>query len=104
AWKKLPQIALLLVLFFTSYFLVSNVIRIGTIFGERLFYWPSVFALIMIAWGIVSLYEFVRTILTQAVAQVAHDVPPAALDADLVLNYQPMPRQSRAPLLLWKGI
>jgi tetratricopeptide (TPR) repeat protein len=55
SWKKYPQIALLIGLFFSSYFLVANVIRIGTIFAERLFYWPSVFLLILFSWAAVAL-------------------------------------------------
>jgi hypothetical protein len=54
-WRhKLPAFALLLGLFGTSYLLVANVVRIGTIFGERLFYWPSVFVVILAAWAVVS--------------------------------------------------
>ena len=56
-WRKFSQVLLLAGLFVLSYFLVSNVIRIGTIFGERLFYWPSVFALIMIAWAAVAGFQ-----------------------------------------------
>ncbi len=50
-WKRRPQFLLLAGMAFISYMLVANVVRIGTIFGERLFYWPSVFALIVIAWA-----------------------------------------------------
>jgi hypothetical protein len=35
-----------------SYFLASNVIAIGTIFGERLMYLPSVFFCILAGWGL----------------------------------------------------
>ena len=55
-WRKRPQLSLLLGLFFLGYFLVSNIIRIGTIFGERLFYWPSIFVIILFAWAATSVY------------------------------------------------
>lgn len=42
-WRHRPGLTLSLLLFALSYALVANVLRIGTIFGERLFYWPSVF-------------------------------------------------------------
>jgi tetratricopeptide (TPR) repeat protein len=48
---------LVLGLFGASYILVANVLRIGTIFGERLFYWPSVFALMLVASGVVAGFE-----------------------------------------------
>jgi protein O-mannosyl-transferase len=54
--RKAPAFLLLLGLFAASYLLVANVLRIGTIFGERLFYWPSVFVLIMVAWALVAGY------------------------------------------------
>jgi tetratricopeptide (TPR) repeat protein len=55
--RHIPAFLLLLGLFVTSYVLVSNYLRIGTIFGERLFYWPSVFVLIMVAWAAVAGYQ-----------------------------------------------
>lgn len=42
-WKKRPALALSVLLFALGYALVANFLRIGTIFGERLFYWPSIF-------------------------------------------------------------
>ncbi len=57
-WRRTPQIALIAGLFLSSYILVANIIRIGTIFGERLFYWPSAFVLILIAWGMVWLCQW----------------------------------------------
>jgi tetratricopeptide (TPR) repeat protein len=56
-WRKFPQIALLLAFFATSYMLVANFLRIGTIFGERLFYWPSVFFLMMLSWALVAAHR-----------------------------------------------
>ena len=58
--RKAPALGLLLGLFGASYLLVANVLRIGTIFGERLFYWPSVFVLILVAWGLVVGHEKFR--------------------------------------------
>jgi tetratricopeptide (TPR) repeat protein len=54
--KTLPALALVLGLFFTAYILVANFLRIGTIFGERLFYWPSAFVILLVAWAGVSLW------------------------------------------------
>jgi len=65
-WRKAPQILLLLGLFATSYGLVANYLRIGTIMGERLFYWPSVFVLILAAWGMVKLHAWLRQSLRPA--------------------------------------
>jgi hypothetical protein len=59
--RNKPLLILVLGLFVTSYLLVANVLRIGTIFGERLFYWPSVFALMLAASGMVAGLERVRT-------------------------------------------
>ncbi len=56
-WKSSPRLVALVVLFASSYMLVANVIRIGTIFGERLFYWPSVFFLMMASYAIVRIYQ-----------------------------------------------
>jgi tetratricopeptide (TPR) repeat protein len=64
--RRLPQIALILGLLFFSYFLVSNAIRIGTIFGERLFYLPSAFILMLLSWGAVRLYQ--QALLRRALA------------------------------------
>ncbi len=47
-WRKNPPVAILCVLLAFSYGLVANVLRIGTIFGERLFFWPSVFLTILL--------------------------------------------------------
>ncbi|HUO08612.1 MAG TPA: hypothetical protein VM008_09960 [Phycisphaerae bacterium] len=68
AWRKLPQIALVLCLLMASYGLVANVIRIGTIFGERLFYWPSAFVLMLAAWALVSIFQQLRQAQLRAVA------------------------------------
>ena len=57
AWRKYPQLLLIVGIFFISYALVANIIRIGTIFGERLFYWPSAFVLMLVAWALVALYR-----------------------------------------------
>lgn len=56
-WRRMPQLALVIGLFFVSYLLVSNAIRIGTIFGERLFYWPSAFVILLVAWAGVAAYQ-----------------------------------------------
>jgi hypothetical protein len=58
--RKTPALLLVVGLFGTSYLLVANVLRIGTIFGERLFYWPSAFVLMLVAWGAVGGYEWVK--------------------------------------------
>ena len=55
--RKTPHLLLLLGLFAAAYALVANFLRIGTILGERLFYWPSVFVLLMIAWAAVAAYQ-----------------------------------------------
>ncbi len=56
-WKTSPRLVAVLALFASSYVLVGNFIRIGTIFGERLFYWPSVFFLMIVAYIVVRLYQ-----------------------------------------------
>jgi len=48
-WRKSPEVALTIGLFACSYALVSNYLRIGTILGERLFYLPSLFVLMLVA-------------------------------------------------------
>ena len=60
-WKRFPQLAFLALGFVFSYLLVANYIRIGTIFGERLFYWPSVFVLIALAFLAVRLWQVLTT-------------------------------------------
>jgi hypothetical protein len=67
-WKRKPQFLLLSGFCLLSYMLVANVVRIGTIFGERLFYWPSVFVLIILAWGAA---EFGRYCLTARTRQLS---------------------------------
>jgi tetratricopeptide (TPR) repeat protein len=59
-WRRAPQIALVIGLLFTAYALVANVLRIGTIFGERLFYWPSAFAIILIAWALIVMFRWLH--------------------------------------------
>ncbi len=54
--RKYPQAALIVGLFFAGYLLVANALRIGTIFGERLFYWPGSFILMLLSWGAVHFY------------------------------------------------
>ncbi len=56
-WRRLGALVLTLGLFALSYALVSNFLRIGTIMGERLFYLPSVFVLIIAAWGVVLAWQ-----------------------------------------------
>jgi tetratricopeptide (TPR) repeat protein len=57
-WKKQPQVVLTLGLFICAYGLIANLLlRIGTIFGERLFYWPSVFVLMLVAYAAVQAYR-----------------------------------------------
>lgn len=56
-WRRHPHVVATLVLFAFAYALVANVIRIGTIFGERLFYWPSVFVSMLAAFGAVWLWR-----------------------------------------------
>lgn len=59
-WKTRPAVVLALGLFVCSYGLVANVLRIGTIFGERLFYWPSVFLLMLAAYVAAEGYVALR--------------------------------------------
>ncbi|HVX84592.1 MAG TPA: hypothetical protein VH253_07230 [Phycisphaerae bacterium] len=57
-WRSRPQVVLVLALFICAYGLIANLLlRIGTIFGERLFYWPSVFVLMLAAYAAVRAYE-----------------------------------------------
>lgn len=56
-WRKNPGAVTVAIMMGLSYFMVSNVIRIGTIFGERLFYLPSVFVLILAAFLLLKLLE-----------------------------------------------
>lgn len=56
-WKRVPGVVLVIILTALSYALVANVLRIGTIFGERLFYWPSVFVSILLALGAEALWR-----------------------------------------------
>jgi protein O-mannosyl-transferase len=56
-WRKAPHVLLVVGLFVVGYGLVANYLRIGTIFGERLFYWPSVFVLMLAAWGLVEMQD-----------------------------------------------
>jgi protein O-mannosyl-transferase len=58
-WKRRSPICLVIALLASSYALVANVLRIGTIFGERLFYWPSLFFFMLIAWVAVTAYTSV---------------------------------------------
>ncbi len=81
-WRKAPQIMLLLGLFGASYALVANFLRIGTIFGERLFYWPSVFVLIGVAWGMVALHNWLCWCV---ISPRRHDAAPSQLS---ITNYQ----------------
>ena len=55
-WKRRSPVCLVIALLGCSYALVANVLRIGTIFGERLFYWPSLFFFMLIAWAAVRAY------------------------------------------------
>jgi tetratricopeptide (TPR) repeat protein len=57
-WRKNPRVVLTILLFALSYSLVANVLRIGTIFGERLFYWPSVFVSILFGYAAMSAWEW----------------------------------------------
>lgn len=61
SWRRAPRVVLLLAMFAASYALVANFLRIGTIMGERLFYWPSVFALILTALALVRIWEYLAT-------------------------------------------
>jgi tetratricopeptide (TPR) repeat protein len=56
SWKTRPAVVLAIGLFVCAYGLVANVLRIGTIFGERLFYWPSVFVLMLAAFFTLEAY------------------------------------------------
>jgi len=55
-WRRLPRVVLCIWLFVFAYALASNFLRIGTIFGERLFYWPSVFVSMLMALGLVKMW------------------------------------------------
>ena len=55
-WKRRSPICLVVALLGCSYALVGNFLRIGTIFGERLFYWPSLFFFMLVGWVLVSGY------------------------------------------------
>jgi tetratricopeptide (TPR) repeat protein len=55
SFRRHPGLALIAGLFALGYLPVANLVRIGTIFGERLFYWPSVFACIALGIGAVHL-------------------------------------------------
>ena len=55
-WKRRSPICLVIALLGCSYVLVGNFLRIGTIFGERLFYWPSLFFFMLIGWALVNGY------------------------------------------------
>jgi tetratricopeptide (TPR) repeat protein len=48
-WRKAPYVALVVGLFACSYALVANFLPIGTIMGERLFYLPSLFVLLIVS-------------------------------------------------------
>ena len=50
-WKRRSPICLVIGLLGCSYVLVGNFLRIGTIFGERLFYWPSLFFFMLAGWA-----------------------------------------------------
>ena len=71
-FRRAPRIALLVGFFICSYALVSNFMRIGTIMGERLFYWPSVFVIILAAAGMIWAWKWLsaqpRSRLLQGVA------------------------------------
>lgn len=56
-WRRRPALALTILLFALSYALVANVLRIGTIFGERLFYWPSVFVCMGLGYAAACLWR-----------------------------------------------
>jgi tetratricopeptide (TPR) repeat protein len=55
--KTAGPLLLVLGLFVLSYALVANFLRIGTIMGERLFYLPSAFVLMIVAWLLVKLWD-----------------------------------------------
>ena len=55
-WKRRSPVCLVIGLLGCSYVLVGNFLRIGTIFGERLFYWPSLFFFMLVGWVLVNGY------------------------------------------------
>jgi protein O-mannosyl-transferase len=55
-WRKAPHVVLTIVLFACSYALAANFLRIGTIMGERLFYLPSLFVIMVVSWAAVGVY------------------------------------------------
>jgi tetratricopeptide (TPR) repeat protein len=81
SWRKAPQLTLVVGLFLTSYLLVANVVRIGTIFGERLFYWPSAFVLMLTAWAAVAACRRLHAFTPAAARAVAAVALVAALGA-----------------------
>ncbi len=69
--RQAPRIVLLAGLFVCSYALVANFLRIGTIFGERLFYWPSVFVTIAAAVAMMAAWRHFSTMSAARVWQTA---------------------------------
>ncbi|MGN6371106.1 MAG: hypothetical protein ACTHN5_22860 [Phycisphaerae bacterium] len=59
-WKRRSPVWLVIALLGSSYALVGNFLRIGTIFGERLFYWPSLFFFMLVAWMVVNGWKSVE--------------------------------------------
>jgi tetratricopeptide (TPR) repeat protein len=64
-WKQWGKAVLVIGMLACSYALVANVLRIGTIFGERLFYWPSAFGIILVSMGLVKLWDLVAELPTK---------------------------------------
>lgn len=70
-WRTWPRAALLVLLFVASYALVANFLRIGTIFGERLFYWPSAFVLMLVSLALVRGWDAVGALPTCRILRTA---------------------------------
>ncbi|HVT79219.1 MAG TPA: hypothetical protein VHM90_01070, partial [Phycisphaerae bacterium] len=92
-WKRRPEVLLLAGLTFLSYILVANFVRIGTIFGERLFYWPSVFVLILAAWALVEGHGAVAQFFAKLPTR-ANPVATPAFEPGAVLSYQSKPMRA----------
>ena len=77
--RRWPRAVALIVLFALSYALVANFLRIGTIFGERLFYWPSVFVLMFAGYLLARGWDLAATLPTRVPVRAAGTIALAGL-------------------------